>query len=951
MGPRIQVFLLFVCIQFSAIAAATDPKDLGVLNSLQIRWEKTPPTWTRPDPCSNWEGIKCVDSRVTSITLSSIGLKGQLYTDITALSELQILDLSYNKNLTGILPPSIGDLKKLTNLILAGCSFHGPIPDSIGSLQQLIFLTLNSNRFSGPIPASIGNLSNLFWLDLADNQLEGKIPVSDGTSPGLDMLLNTLHFHLGNNQLSGEIPDKLFSSEMDLIHALFENNSLTGMIPSSLGLARKLEVIRFDRNSITGPVPQSLSNLTKIQELFLSNNKLNGTIPSLAGMNVLHYLDLSNNSFEASEVPSSFSSLQSLTTLIMEDTQLQGQIPSGLFSLPDLQTAVFKNNNLSGTLNISTSRSSQLQFIDLQNNSISGFPGNAGADGIDIILADNPICEVSGEVKDYCMKSRSSSPYSTPLKNCQCVPCSPAQICSPTCKCAYPYTGTLYVRSPSFSDLENTTYYVTLEESLTQSFQSHQLPVDSVSLSNPRKNSVEYLQVNLAVFPSGQVHFNWTGIYSLGFALSNQTFKPPPDFEPFFFMANQYLDFAGESTGSNNSTSIGVIIGAAAGGCVLLFLLLLAGVYAYRQKKRAEKANDQNPFANWDPNKNSGSIPQVKGTRSFSFEELSKYTNKFSEANAIGSGGYGQVYRGTLPSGELIAIKRAQQGSMQGGLEFKTEIELLSRVHHKNVVRLLGFCFQQGEQMLVYDYLPNGSLKDTLSGKSGIILDWTRRLKIALGAARGLAYLHELADPPIIHRDVKSTNILLDEHLNARVSDFGLSKPVGDSERSHVTTQVKGTLGYLDPEYYMTQQLTEKSDVYSFGVLMLELTTARSPIERGKYIVKEMKMAIDKKKDLYNLSELLDPNIGLAATLKGFEQFVDLAMKCVEESGADRPTMSEVVKKIENILELAGLNPNAESATTSATYEEASKGNFYHPYDKEAFDYSGSFVSSKIEPY
>ncbi|KAH7576051.1 hypothetical protein JRO89_XS02G0282400 [Xanthoceras sorbifolium] len=130
--------------------------------------------------------------------------------------------------------------------------------------------------------------------------------------------------------------------------------------------------------------------------------------------------------------------------------------------------------------------------------------------------------------------------------------------------------------------------------------------------------------------------------HKLRYLQHNQTFKPPPDFEPFYFMANQYLDFAGESTGSNNSTSIGVIIGAAAGGCVLLFLLLLAGVCAYRQKKRAEKANDQNPFANWDPNKNSGSIPQVKGTRSFSFEELSKYTNKFAEANAIGSGGYGQ---------------------------------------------------------------------------------------------------------------------------------------------------------------------------------------------------------------------------------------------------------------------------------------------------------------------
>ena len=219
-----------------------------------------------------------------------------------------------------------------------------------------------------------------------------------------------------------------------------------------------------------------------------------------------------------------------------------------------------------------------------------------------------------------------------------------------------------------------------------------------------------------------------------------------------------------------------------------------------------------------------------------------------------------QVYLGTLPTCQLIAIKRAQKESMQGGLEFKTEIELLSRVHHKNLVSLVGFCFNQGEQMLVYEYVPNGSLKDNLSGtsttikmafskffhtstvclppdtileeniichnfdsffpgnvnyhvdnadnfsltfnviavlyagKSGFRLDWMRRLKIALGAARGLAYLHELANPPIIHRDIKSTNILLDEHLNAKVSDFGLSKPMGEGEKGHVSTQVKGTM-------------------------------------------------------------------------------------------------------------------------------------------------------------
>jgi serine/threonine protein kinase len=198
--------------------------------------------------------------------------------------------------------------------------------------------------------------------------------------------------------------------------------------------------------------------------------------------------------------------------------------------------------------------------------------------------------------------------------------------------------------------------------------------------------------------------------------------------------------------------------------------------------------------ASWARSEEKGGAPRLKGARWFSHEELKRSTNNFAEANELGYGGYGKVYRGMLPNGQFIAIKRAQQGSMQGGQEFKTEIELLSRVHHKNLVGLVGFCFEQGEQMLVYEYMSAGTLRDSLMGKSGLHLDWKKRLRVALGAARGLAYLHELADPPIIHRDVKSSNILMDEHLTAKVADFGLSKLVSDSERGHISTQVKGTL-------------------------------------------------------------------------------------------------------------------------------------------------------------
>ncbi|XP_038682114.1 probable leucine-rich repeat receptor-like protein kinase At5g49770 isoform X3 [Tripterygium wilfordii] len=864
-----------------------------------------------------------------------MGLEGQLTGDISTLSELQTLDLSYNKGLTGSLPSSIGDLKKLTNLILVGCSFSGHIPESIGSLQQLVFLSLNSNRFSGTIPPTIGNLTNLYWLDLADNQLEGPIPFSKGTTPGLDMLVHAKHFHFGKNKLSGPIPPQLFSSNMALIHVLFDSNQLTGSIPSTLVLVQTLEVLRFDRNSLSGSVPSNFNNLTSLHELFLSNNKLSGPMPNLTGLNYLNSLDLSNNSFDTSDVPSWLSTIESLTTLMMEDCRIQGEVPGSLFSLPNLQTVVLRRNLLNGTLDIGTGFSDQLQLIDFQNNFISAFTQRPVLYNFELILVGNPVCEETGQTEKYCTAfEANSSSYMTPPNNCIPAPCSADQVSSPNCQCAFPYTGTLFFRAPSFSNLGNKTYYVTLRQSLIDSIQLHQLAVDSVSLGNPRKNQFDYLELTLELFPSGQDSFNRTVVFEIGFILSNQTFKPPALFGPFYFIADTYKHFSGESLGSQKSTSIGIgiVIGAVVGGVVLLLLFLLfTGIYAHCRKKRAESATEQNPFANWELSKSSGSIPQLKGARFFSFIEVKKYANNFLEANEIGTGGYGKVYRGTLPDGQLIAIKRAERGSTQGGLEFKTEIELLSRVHHKNVVNLIGFCFERGEQMLIYEYITNGNLRDCLSvGKTGINLDWMRRLKLALGAARGLAYLHELACPSIIHRDIKSTNILLDEHLNAKVADFGLSKLASDGEKAHVSTQVKGTMGYLDPEYYMTQQLTEKSDVYSFGVLMLELITARRPLEQGKYIVRVVRVAMDRTKELYNLHEILDQTLELGPKLKGLEKFVDLAMNCVQELGVDRPTMGEVVKVIENIMHLAGLNPNVESTSTS---DQTSKGISFGSYD------------------
>ncbi|WMV12255.1 hypothetical protein MTR67_005640 [Solanum verrucosum] len=275
MTLQILVYFLVVLIHVLSIAAYTNPVDAAALKSLMNYWYG-PSDWNGADPCgSSWEGVGCRDSRVISITLSSIRLKGQLYEDVQGLSELETLDLSYNKDLTGSLPQSIGRLTKLSNLILVGCGFSGPIPESIGDLRRLAFLSLNSNQFTGRIPATIGYLTELHWLDLSDNQIEGNIPVSDGSNPGLDLLVNTEHL-------------------------LVENNKFTGVIPDTLGFVQTMKMLVMEKTGLQGSVPASLFSLHQLRTVFLRNNKLNGSLEiESTYSNQLQLIDVQNNCIES----------------------------------------------------------------------------------------------------------------------------------------------------------------------------------------------------------------------------------------------------------------------------------------------------------------------------------------------------------------------------------------------------------------------------------------------------------------------------------------------------------------------------------------------------------------------------------------------------------------------------------------------------------------------------
>ncbi|KAK3444677.1 hypothetical protein EUGRSUZ_A00885 [Eucalyptus grandis] len=961
---RLLLFLVLFCSWIHLICSTTNADDLTVLLALKAQWQNTPPNWGKSsDPCGlPWDGVTCNNnSRVTGLGLSGMNIKGLLQREIAGLTELTYLVLSLNKDLNGSIPPQLGSLPNLNTLILAGCGLSGSIPDELGNLTELTFLALNSNNFRGNIPASLGKLSKLRWLDVSENQLYGSLPVSTNTTPGLDLLFKCKHFHFSKNQLSGTIPDKLFSSNMSLIHILFDDNKFNGSIPSTVGLVQTIEALRLDRNSFSGNVPSTLNNITQLSELNLAYNELDGPLPNLTGMNFLSYIDLSNNSFAALAAPDWFLTLSSLTTLIIKNGPLQGTVPPNLFGLPQLEQVDLRNNAFNGTLYLGTSVSPTLELVNLEDNKIESLTTSPYHKRL--MLNGTPACNNAPvlSILGYC-KFQPQPPYSTPTY-CGGVLCPSKQKLKPrSCNCAVPYEGIITFKAPSFSDLSNANanLFESLEVELCRTLN---LSNGSVSLHDIGfDQSTGYLLVPVSFFPSDGTEFSRSDIRRIGFVMTNHTFESPTNFGTYLFSENPYPFPAHEIR-----ISIGIIVGIAISCSVLVLGLVWSAIYAIKQKKRAQRAMElSKPFASWIPRESDGGgAPQLKGARWFYFNEIKKCTNSFSESNEIGSGGYGRVYKGMLPDGQVLAIKRAQQGSMQGAHEFKTEIELLSRVHHKNLVGLIGFCYEQGEQMLVYEYMPNGTLRESLSGKTSVHLDWTRRLQTALGSAKGLAYLHELANPPIIHRDVKSTNILLDENLVAKVADFGLSKMVADSEKGHVSTQVKGTLGYLDPEYYMTQLLTDKSDVYSFGVVMLELITAKPPLNKGKYIVREVHMAMDKNdQDYYGLREVMDPSLLNVGRLVGFTGFLELAMRCLEESSTNRPRMSEVVKEIEAILQAHGIATSTTSASSSATDFGASHyGAPRHPLYSDvssssqdisysnSFDYSSGYaLSTKIEP-
>ncbi|KAL2634115.1 hypothetical protein R1flu_005594 [Riccia fluitans] len=386
-------------------------------------------------------------------------------------------------------------------------------------------------------------------------------------------------------------------------------------------------------------------------------------------------------------------------------------------------------------------------------------------------------------------------------------------------------------------------------------------------------------------------------------------------------------------SGFSTGTIVGIVVG------VTVFFLVLVGFLIYYKRKEFKFLDI---FTTKNSDRFDGDWEAPEGVHRFTVEELAKITYDFHDSHIIGVGGFGKVYWGLLDDGRVVAIKRASPDGLQGHSEFRNEITLLSRLHHRHLVKLEGFCAEKDFQLLVFEFMKGGNLSNHLYGdrkneenvkiKEGWFTPLPRykRVEIAYQVALGLEYLHSFAEPTVIHRDVKPSNILLDENMVAKLADFGISKAFGDaSEETHLSTRPAGTAGYLDPEYFLRRQLTKANDVYAYGVVLLELITGQLAIDHTREDEYNLIEWAKKRFKTAGIISIIDPRISEDYSREAFTRMTNLALRCSAFSKSERPTIKEVLAELDPFISKTEKMSTNTAYTLSEEDLEFAKRNIY----------------------
>ncbi|CAH1416317.1 unnamed protein product [Lactuca virosa] len=809
---------------------------------------------------------------VESLRLKGQDLDGVLPRSLAKLPYIKIIDLARNY-LSGTIPREWASMTTLEYLSVFVNNLSGGIPTYLGNITSLVYLSLESNMFSGIVPPELGKLENLATLILNANNLSGKLPME------LNNLSNLKELRLSSNNFTGKIPSLESWSQLEEleIHA----SGLEGPIPESVSFLSNLTELRISDLSGEGLKFPNLSRLTNMKTLMLRSCNITGKIPDyISNLSNLKHLDLSFNNLNG-EIPD-LSGLKSIEKIYLTGNSLNGSVPTWMITNKDVDLSIdlsynnFRENTVpSGcdrSLNLyrsySTGNNSELAKClrpCIQN--ISSVHINCGGPRVTIGKKTYEADEDPGGPAIFVRSNEDYWGYSsTGIK--------------------LHFAEIVFRDNRSYHSLGRRSFDIYVQG--INQVKNFDIKNEAGGVDKPRIKIIKNVCVTNGTL---EIRFHYAG--------KGTTATPQKgDFGPLI----SAISMESESKAPTHGKIFAYAAGAmAALLCLSLIVLGIAWKRGYIWDKNSRE-------------KDLRGLDLQMGV--FTYRQIKAATDDFADSNKLGEGGFGSVYKGTLLDGTLIVVKQLSSKSKQGNREFVNEIGMIAGIQHPNVVRLHGFCVERKQLLLVYEYMENNSLAHALFEQYNykLEIEWPTRQRICVGIAKGLAFLHEESVLRMVHRDIKATNILLDDDLTPKISDFGLAR-LDEEENTHIMTRVAGTIGYMAPEYVLYGYLTYKADVYSFGVLALEIVTGKNNMKYTPhddcFCLLDWAVVLKKKG---RLIDLVDPRLGSEFNKKEALRMIEIALLCTNESPALRPIMSEVVNMLEGRTKIEELNVNVNTS-------------------------------------